>query len=73
MARQPYISLTDTTKPTGIDVGIQAIGKRPQLERIVGHCLSAWPHVEGEAALFFSQLIGTDTKAALVPRHSDYD
>ena len=65
MPRQPYMSLSSLKKGTEINVGQGAIGQRPNLEKLIGDCIMAWPHVEAEMALFLGQLIGTDNPASL--------
>jgi hypothetical protein len=38
--------------PNGhIDIGTQAIGQRPELDTLIGHCLMAWAPIEAERQL----------------------
>jgi len=65
MPRQPYLKVVAQPKGAEIDVGTRSIGKRPELEALVGNCLMAWPHVEAEMALLLGQLLGAENAAAL--------
>jgi hypothetical protein len=65
MSRQPYLKVVPQPKGAEIDVGTRSIGKRPELEALVGNCLMAWPHVEAEMALLLGQLLGAENVAAL--------
>jgi hypothetical protein len=65
MPRQPYLQLVSSTAPTNVGVGTDAIGKRPELEKLVGACLMAWPHVEAEMALYLGEPLGTETPSTL--------
>jgi hypothetical protein len=65
MPRQPYLQLVSSTAPTNVNVGTDAIGKRPELEKLVGACQMAWPHVEAEMALYLGELLGTETPSTL--------
>ncbi len=65
MPRQPYTILVDATAPANLDVGTAAIGKRPDLEKLVGQCLIAWSHVEAEMALYLGELLGTETPSTI--------
>jgi len=64
MPRQPY-RIYSASQPAGIDVGANALGKRPHLESLVGHCLMAWPHVEAEMALALGQIMGANNAAVI--------
>jgi hypothetical protein len=65
MPRQPYVNIVPSTAPVNLTVGTDAIGKRPELEKLVGDCLIAWPHVEAEMALYLGELLGTVTASTL--------
>ena len=65
MPRQPYLQVVGQPRGAKIDVGTQSIGQRPELEALVSNCLMAWPHVEAEMAVLFTQLLGADNAAAL--------
>jgi hypothetical protein len=65
MPRQPYLQLVSANASNAFSVGTEAIGKRPKLEKLVGDCLIAWPHVEAEMALYLGELLGTETASTL--------
>jgi hypothetical protein len=65
MSRQPYLNIIPRPSGAKYDIGTRAIGMRPDLEKIVGHCLMAWPHIEAEMALVLGQLLGAQREAAL--------
>ena len=58
MPRQPFLPYFLTHRNGTFDVNIQAIGKRPELEHLIGRCITAWPLAEAEMAVVFGQLIG---------------
>src|ERR1700724_3338471 len=65
MSRQPYLNLIPRPSGAKYDIGTRSIGTRPDLEKIIGHCLMAWPHIEAEMALVLGQLLGAQRDAAL--------
>ena len=58
MPRQPFLPYFLAHRNGRFDVNIEAIGKRPALEHLVGRCITAWPIAEAEMAVVFGQLIG---------------
>ena len=66
MPKQPYLKVVPNHQGASIDVGVNAIGQRPQLEALVGACLMNWSHVEAEMALLLGQLMRVENAVALV-------
>jgi hypothetical protein len=64
MPRKLY-RVYSTSPLSGLEVGANALGKRPHLESLVGHCLMAWPGVEAEMALALGQILGANNTAAI--------
>ncbi len=65
MPRQPYLKIVPDPKGGEIDVGTKSIGRRPELEVLIGRCLMAWTHAEAEMALFLGQILGAENAAAM--------
>jgi hypothetical protein len=65
MARQPYLALVKNPTGLSIDISTKAIGGRPDIEALIGNCLTAWPHVEAEMVLTLGQIVGAENAVAL--------
>lgn len=65
MSRQPFFPLLERHRGGKLEIGTHTIGRRPELEAIIGHCLTVWPTVEAELALTLAQLLGAENDAVL--------
>jgi hypothetical protein len=66
MPRQPFAPIVQRNPGGQVDVGTNALEKRPELEILIAHCLMAWPPAEAEMALLLAQLLGvSESEAAL--------
>jgi hypothetical protein len=68
MSRQPLLSLTSS--PQDLTIGPDFIGKRPELELAVVHCVMAWSHLETYIAIVLGFLLKAENEAALAVFHS---
>jgi hypothetical protein len=69
MPRQPFLQATGNARAGNLDIGPTGLGKRPELEAIVAHCIIAWPTVEVEMAMILGHLIGAKDNATLAVFH----
>jgi hypothetical protein len=65
MPRQPFYPIFMRNRGGTIELGINALGKLPEFEAIIGKCMMAWPVVEAELALLLGQLLGIVSEATL--------
>lgn len=65
MSRQPFYPFLKRHPGGQLQIGNHILGKRPELEVIIGNCLMAWPIVEAELGLALGQLLGINNEAAL--------
>lgn len=65
MPRRPYTPYRIRHRGGNITFGTTVIGERPELEKLISHCLIAWPIAESELGLTLGQLLGIGSEAAL--------
>lgn len=65
MPRQPFAPIYTKNPMGAIEIGPSALGRRPELDTLIGKCLMAWPVAESEMALLFGQLLGIGNEVAL--------
>jgi hypothetical protein len=71
MPRQPFLQVVRGKLRFGnLDIGAGALGQRPELEKVIAHCVMAWPHVEIEMAMILGHLIGAKDDATLAVFHN---